>query len=315
MQNACRCDTITATAREEDGLTRARKDVYQAQGGHMQADYHLHTNYSEDSTYPMEDAVKEAIALGYEEICFTDHVDYGVMDDADSGKPPKYADGHLRGNVDYPRYFEEIARLKEKYKDKIRIRQGLELGVQCCTLEENRALVEKWPMDFVILSIHQIDNLEFWDGGFQRGKSQRELNRGYYEELLRVVHAYKHYSVLGHLDLIRRYDPYGDYPFEEVQDLVEEILKQVIADKKGIEINTSSKRYKISGSTPDEKILKLYHDLGGTIITIGSDSHCKSHLDDAPGLQVIAREQLKKAGFTHHCTFENGKPIFHPLES
>ena len=51
------------------------------------------------------------------------------------------------------------------------------------------------------------------------------------------------------------------------------ILEQVIADGKGIEVNTSSKRYGLKDSTPSHKILELYKDLGGTILTIGSDSH------------------------------------------
>ncbi|MGB7366155.1 PHP domain-containing protein, partial [Carnobacterium jeotgali] len=42
------------------------------------ADYHVHSDYSDDSWYLMEDVVKDAIQLGLKEICFTDHVDYGV---------------------------------------------------------------------------------------------------------------------------------------------------------------------------------------------------------------------------------------------
>ena len=47
------------------------------------ADYHVHTNYSDDSVYPMADVVRDAVALGLEEICFTDHVDYGIKPDWD----------------------------------------------------------------------------------------------------------------------------------------------------------------------------------------------------------------------------------------
>ncbi|MDV7711101.1 PHP domain-containing protein [Enterococcus casseliflavus] len=44
-------------------------------------DYHVHSDYSDDSWYLMEDVVKDAIKLGLAEICFTDHVDYGVKED------------------------------------------------------------------------------------------------------------------------------------------------------------------------------------------------------------------------------------------
>lgn len=47
----------------------------------MLADYHVHTEYSDDSTYPMENVILDAIDMGLDEICFTDHVDYGIKKD------------------------------------------------------------------------------------------------------------------------------------------------------------------------------------------------------------------------------------------
>ena len=69
----------------------------------MLVDYHVHTSFSDDSDYPMEEVVKDAIALGLSEICFTDHVDYGVKRDLDND--PLIVDGRFLANVDYDRYF------------------------------------------------------------------------------------------------------------------------------------------------------------------------------------------------------------------
>ena len=77
----------------------------------MFADYHVHTEFSDDSTYQIEDVVKDAIALHMDEICITDHVDYGVKDDWDSGREILYRNGEPLANVDYPRYMAEIARI------------------------------------------------------------------------------------------------------------------------------------------------------------------------------------------------------------
>lgn len=85
---------------------------------------------------------------------------------------------------------------------------------------------------------------------FQQGRTQQEYNERYYEEMLRVVQTYKHYSVLGHMNLIKRYDKAGVYPFERVKPIIAEILKIVIADGKGIEVNTSFHRYGLSESMP-----------------------------------------------------------------
>lgn len=283
----------------------------------MLADYHVHTEFSNDSIYPMEEVVKDAISLGIKDICFTDHVDYGPYRDWDDPRGIKYRPGDegepeqvALTNVDYGKYFSMIEKLREKYKDKIAVKAGMEFGVQTHTIPEYEKLFRSYPFDFIILSIHQAGDQEFWTNEYQSGRTQQEYNEGYYKELLFVVQNYHNYSVLGHMDLIVRYDSYGVYPFEKLKPLLTEILKTVIADGKGIEVNTSNHRYGLSDMTPSRDILKLYKELGGTIITIGSDSHKKEHL----GAYIDwAKEELRKLGYTQFCTFEKMQPIFHEL--
>ncbi|SHK72262.1 histidinol-phosphatase HisJ family protein [Hespellia stercorisuis] len=279
----------------------------------MYADYHLHTYYSDDSDYPMEQLVLDAISKGLQEICLTDHVDYGVKDDwtgsSDIYHPEERAALPVM-NVNYPAYHAQIQMLQKKYAEKIVIREGMEFGMQVHTIPEYRKLFSSYPFDFIILSCHQVEDKEFWNQDFQNGKTQEEYNRTYYEEILQVIRRYKDYSVLGHLDMITRYDQAGIYPFEKVADLVIEILKQVIADGKGIEVNTSCHRYGLSDLTPSREILRLYRELGGTIVTIGSDTHEPSHL------AAYIREtmdELKTLGFTSLCTYQNMVPAFHAL--
>ena len=276
----------------------------------MLADYHVHTKFSDDSVYHMEYGVKDAIEGGLDVICFTDHVEYGREEDWDSGKPIIYKGGEPLANVDYPRYAEQIRKLQDLYGDRITIRLGLEFGVQTHTIPQFQSLFNRYPFDFIILSVHQVADKEFWTQDFQKGRSQKEYNESYYEEMLYLVHHFSDYSVLGHMDLIVRYDEMGIYPFERVRPLIEEILKKVIKDGKGIEINTSSRRYGLADSTPSRDILKLYYQLGGRIITIGSDSHKPEHL----GAYIQdAKKLLKTIGFESFCTYKQMQPIFHPL--
>lgn len=278
-------------------------------------DYHVHTNYSDDSEYMMEEVVKDAIKKGIDELCFTDHVDYGMKVDpenlTDIQKEELKKDRPFPPfNVEYPVYVEEINRLKKKYQDQITLKTGLEFGMQVHTIEKYRKLFQRFLFDFIILSCHQIEDKEFWTQDFQRGKSQDEYQMRYYQEILNIIKEYKDYSVLGHLDLMKRYDQAGEYPFEKIKDIVSEILTIVIKDKKGIEVNTSSHRYGIHDLTPSRDILKLYKELGGTIITIGSDSHEASHL----GAYIEeTKKELKDLGFEYYCTFERMEPIFHKL--
>ena len=276
----------------------------------MFADYHVHTEFSDDSRYPMEDVIRDAVKMGMDEICITDHVDYGVKVDWDSGKEIQYRNGEPLANVDYPAYMEKICALKEQYDGRICIRTGMEFGVQMHTIPQYEKLFARYPFDFIILSVHQVEDKEFWTQDFQRGRSQREYNERYYEEMLELVKNYKNYSVLGHMDLIKRYDEAGSYPFEKIRPLIEEILKIVIADGKGIEINTSSHRYGLDGTMPSEEILRLYRKLGGQIITIGSDSHKPEHL----GAYIEETKRLlEDVGFDKFCTYEKMKPVFHDL--
>lgn len=276
----------------------------------MFADYHVHTEFSDDSVYPMGTVIQDAIAMGMNEICLTDHVDYGVKIDWDCGKQIQYRNGEPLANVDYPRYMFEIDRMKRLYGNKIRIKTGLEFGIQKHTIPDFQRLFERYAFDFIILSIHQVENQEFWTQDFQRGRSQKEYQQRYYEEMLAVVRDYKDYSVLGHMDLIARYDLAGVYPFEKVRPVIEDILHIVIADGKGIEVNTSSHRYGLTDTMPSANILKLYRDMGGRIITIGSDSHKPEHLGAyIQETQVL----LKSLGYKQFCTFEHMRPIFHDL--
>lgn len=278
----------------------------------MLADFHVHSEFSDDSTYPVTDVCRDAIKRNLEEICFTDHVDYGVKPDSDHPELAHLIDGIPSINVDYDRYFPTIEAARERFADDLTVRCGLELGVQTHTIERYERLLDRWGdhLDFAILSIHQVGDQEFWDGSFQEGRTQEAYNEAYYQELLAVVERFHGYSILGHLDLIKRYDPAGIYPFEKTRDITAAILERIIADGKGIEVNTSSFRYGLPDLQPCTEILELYRDLGGTIVTIGSDSHEPDHLGS---YIVYVQRRLSALGFKAFCTFEGKEPHFHEL--
>ena len=132
----------------------------------------------------MESQVRKAIELGLNEMCFTDHVDYGIKRDWDDprGIEWRQGDGISSGtaereplaNVDYPRYFAKLAFMRAAYGNKIVIRSGLEFGIQSITVADYERLFAKYQdeLDFVLFSMHQVDNQVFWSQDFQRGRSQ-----------------------------------------------------------------------------------------------------------------------------------------------
>ncbi len=285
----------------------------------MLADYHLHCELSDDSEERMEDQIEQGIKLGLDEMCFTDHVDYGVKRDwtDEIEWHDTFEHGEWRhqalANVNYPEYFSKLTRMQKTYADKIAIKKGLEFGIQTITMAQYEQLYADWAdeLDFVLLSMHQVDNLEFWTQDFQKGRTQEEFRTRYLEEILAVQQQFKHYSVLAHLDLLARYDQCGPYPFEKERDLYAEILRQAIADGKGIELNTSSWHYGLDDTTPSREILRLYKDLGGSIVTIGSDAHSTKYLGDH---LRDAQDILKNGiGIETICTFDKMVPVFHKI--
>ncbi|MDO5328606.1 MAG: histidinol-phosphatase HisJ family protein [Coriobacteriia bacterium] len=275
----------------------------------MFVDYHMHTDFSPDSPYPMEKEILDAIELGMDEICFTDHVDYG-MKKVYLGKTGEIVDNTDKTYDYFPEYYHTIEEFREKYADKITIKTGQEFGLQKHVLDKFEKLYDSYDYDFVLLSVHSINGEALWLPDFKQGKSQVEYNMEYYEALYDLVKSFKHYSVLAHLDVVNRRDEHGPMDFEVIKPIVTKILNVAIADGKGIELNTSSARFDVGELTPCTEILKLYHDLGGKIITIGSDSHRPGQLGIGYKENVLA---LKKIGFKQFCTFEKMQPVFHDL--
>ncbi|ASK61415.1 histidinol-phosphatase [Virgibacillus phasianinus] len=261
-------------------------------------DYHVHSNFSADCSTPMEKSIERAITLGLSEICFTEHIDY------------EYPDPTIDFDLDLPGYDKKIKQLKETYQDKITIKKGVEIGVQPYLLERYQRLMEQEFFDFIICSMHTADKKDLHSGDVFKNKTRAEAYETYYQELLYCVRNYRDYSILGHLDLVKRYqDEPADNHFTEV---ISAILKEVISSGKGIELNTSGVRYGLQNGMPSTDILQLYFDLGGEIITLGSDSHVE---------QTIAfqfkesLELLKEIGFRYIATYENQSPIFHAIKN
>jgi histidinol-phosphatase (PHP family) len=243
----------------------------------------------------MESMITRSIDLGLKEICFTDHVDYDII-------------GNPNVKIDYLKYLKELNFYKEKYKNSISIKKGLEMGLQPHILDRCSKDITSHNFDFVIASIHTLERLELYTCDFHKGKTQHEVYDKYYSTLLNIIKNYKDYSVLGHIDLIKRY---GNYPsiLEDslFNDYLEAILKQVIQDGKGIEVNTSCFRYGLPDLTPSTNILKMYKQLGGEILTVGSDSHVTK--DIATKFEYV-HNYLKDLGYKYLCEFNEMKPKF-----
>ena len=257
-------------------------------------DYHIHSDFSDDSQSDLTDMIEAAYALRLTEIAITDHFD------------PEYANRSTPFTLDFPAYHQALDEAASAYMGKIKIVKGIELGLQKKVLDLCKETVKAYPYDFVLGSFHCAENKEIYGGDFFLNKTASESYRHFYSYVYDCLAAFKDYSVIGHFNIIDRYT--GTIPEDAVyMDIVEAILKMIIADGKGIEINTSSFRYGMGNRMkPSLEILRLYKDLGGSIITIGSDAHYPRDI----GYKLdFMPEFLKSEGFRFITTFNQLQPI------
>lgn len=262
-------------------------------------DYHTHSSFSGDADHSMESMVQGAIQLGLKEIAITDHIDYD------------YADPSIDFDIDHISYLAEIKRLRELHGHMITIRHGLELGLQPHLMDRCTQLVAAQKPDFVLCSIHTCRRLDLYRGDFYANRSAVEAWEDYLHELHTIVRNYQAYSVLGHLDILRRYDAdAAAFPKTSLKHIFIDIFKELIHNGKGIEINTSGYRNPEEMPLPSWDILKWYHEAGGTILTLGSDAHGPDTLAYRFPETLV---KLKEIGFKSICTFEAMEPIFNTI--
>jgi histidinol-phosphatase (PHP family) len=262
--------------------------------------------------------VLSAIEKGIDVYAITDHCEVNLY----------FSEGYYGGRnspyetFDFGRTFSDSIRdsdfLKLKYKDKIKILRGVELAGASYDFGLAEAIIRDSRLDFVIGSTHQVkgfDDFAFIDYGKERIP---ELMNAYFEEILKVAKWGK-FDVLAHLTYTLRYIEGGDtenrdsswrgakVDMKPYEDIIREIFKTLIESGKGIEINTSGIRQKYGKTFPDLYYIKLFREMGGDIITAGSDSH---NINDIGKGIKEAEELAKAAGFRYFTYFEERKPIF-----
>lgn len=265
-------------------------------------DYHMHSNFSADSKMTLDEISQHCIQIGLAEIAITDHHDID------------YPDSRITFDIDRAKYLTALEDLQKRYAGQLQIKKGLELGIQAHILEECAEYVGD-HFDVVLGSFHAIQKKELYSGAFFTGYQQWEAYREYLKEVYYCIQHFDHYHVIGHLDVIRRYGGFTDAPDlmedAECRDLLEEILRTLVLQGKGLEVNTSGYHFgNGQDPLPTRRILRLYRELGGEILTTGSDSHNTQQL----GYRLKETHQLlKDLGFKYLTTFTKGEPEFQEI--
>ena len=248
-------------------------------------DYHVHSNISYDGKSSPQEYIDIAHLKGIKEFTFTEHFDYlnGVS------------------NINLDNYYSSFKNLT--IPDDLSVNFGVEVGFNKHYKTTIESAISKYPFDFIIGSSHSIGGFEINDELFD-SRCRSDVYLMYFNEIINNIKLFTNYDVYGHLDHIVRYGNFDDNIFDYINyiNIIDEILKVIISNGKGLEVNSSGYRFNSNKPYPCVDILKRYKELGGEIITVGSDAH--KYWELGRDLDIVY-ELLLKCGFDYINIFHN----------
>lgn len=253
-------------------------------------DYHMHTplcGHAEGD--PMEYA-RQAIKVGLKEIGFSDHAPLL------SHKDPTITMDHSQ----LPVYQHMIESVRAEFSDEITILVGIEADFIPGFEQRTKTLLDSYPYDYVIGSVHFIAEWGFDDPIQLKEWNKKDVNKVYreYYRLLRKSALSRMFNIMAHIDLVKKFD------FRPTEDMNEEIEETAKVFKKTgvvVELNSSGLRKPVREIYPSPVILKILFQKG-VPITFGSDAH---EPGDVGRDFDKSRELALAAGYSEYAVFRN----------
>lgn len=260
-------------------------------------DSHVHTEHSFDAKDSVEVICAQAQERGVMGISFTDHYECDRVEQFRCGEIEKT--------------FSQLPRYQEQYWGQLRITKGIELGQPHQAPDEaDRILAAHPDLDFVLGSVHvgapltDVSEMNFNDPAIRVSDILDYYFRACYD-----LAVWGRFDVMAHLGYPERYI-WGRYripvDFTPYEDLIHATLERLIQTGKGLEVNTSGYRQGLGKTIPVLRIIKEYRQLGGEIVTLGSDAH---RAEDVAADFDIAMDILTSAGFRYFAFYRERQPV------
>ncbi len=269
-------------------------------------DYHTHTHYSFDgAAHSTHDALcRRALEIGLSDIAFTDHCD--INGEVEGLYTPYRAD----------EAFAEMQAVKEKYKGRLNVLCGIELGNATQYPAEAAAVLSAHPYDFVIGSLHNlrgVPDFSMLKYGMMTDAHIRKLFDRALDETIEMAEHTEGLTTVGHITYMHRYVTLAEkkLDFKPFYDKLTRLYRILIERDMALEINVSTLWKGLGIAMPTMELLKLYRDCGGKLVTIGSDAHAPENLGKAirKGYAI-----LETVGFDRVLTVRDGERVLQRMD-
>ena len=262
-------------------------------------DSHTHSDNSHDGHHTISFLCEAAEEKGMAGLSITDHYECNMPND--------------KHNIRLRDSFFEVAMARAAFQNSLLITSGIELGQATENLEMAEEILQHLKFDFVLGSLHNLKGQQdFCELNFQGADVQAMLQQ-YYTQMLELCQWGK-FDVLAHLTYPLRYIvgiqkiPVDMAPVEEI---IHEILVQLAKNGRGLEINTSTLRQGLGETMPGLRYVKMFKEVGGEYITIGSDApwaeHVGSGIEDGMALAL-------EAGFDSFAVYRHREPQMYKIK-
>jgi histidinol-phosphatase (PHP family) len=256
------------------------------------SDYHMHTPLCGHAVGAPKEYAAHAVRVGLSEIGFSDHAPFVHMVDP----------GITMGMEQLPEYYRMIEDVRAQYKNELTVKIAIEADFLPGHEAKTQKILDDYPYDYVIGSVHFIKDWGFDDPKERAGWDQKDVDQVYrdYFELLCAAARSQMFDIMGHVDLVKKF---GHRPTAEMTDEVRKVAQTFKECGMAVEINTSGLRKPCREMYPALNFLKLYAQ-AGVPLTFGSDAHQPDHV----GADYQAAAQLAKAaGYNEYVLFKDRK--------
>lgn len=259
-------------------------------------DSHTHSENSPDGNHSVLYMCEQAIANGLTGIAITDHMEAN-----------DYVKDNYRTRIQQSIF--DITKAQQLLGDRLMISCGVELGQALHNTEAALEVLNMHNFDFVLGSLHApLGKPDYYYWNFNDPSIVvHDTLVEYYQQQIELA-KWGNFDIMGHITYPIRYI-WGrsriPVDISRYSDLIDQLMRTLIENGRGLEVNTSGLRQELGTTLPDLPLLKRYHELGGELITIGSDAHYTEHV--GAGVEY-AMDMLRSIGFKYFCFYKNREP-------